>query len=86
MAQAKMLGILPEFYTLRHFVVMKKPFDKTLSSIAEIDEAIGLLKSEMIISDPRKKEDLQKIVYLLDSAAKLLVESITVFAKYEDHL
>jgi hypothetical protein len=65
---------------------MKKIFNKTLSAIVEIDEAVGLLKTEMIISDSSKIEDLQKIVSLLDDASKLLVESITVFARYKDLL
>jgi hypothetical protein len=65
---------------------MKKEFNKTLSAIVEIDEAVGLLKTEMTISDSSKIEDLQKIVSLLDGASKLLVESITVFGKYRDLL
>jgi hypothetical protein len=61
---------------------MKKAFDITLGAIAELDEAIDLLRSEMTISDSGKNNELQKIISLLDSASKSLVESITVFGKY----
>lgn len=65
---------------------MKKIFEKTLGAIVELDDAINLLKTDMTISDSSKVKDLQKILSLLDGASKLLVESITVFAKYEDLL
>jgi hypothetical protein len=61
---------------------MKKAFDKTLCAITDLIDVINLLRTEMTVSDSRKKEDLQKIVYLLDDASDLLVESITVFEKY----
>lgn len=61
---------------------MKKAFDKTLCAITDLIDVINLLRTEMTVSDSRKKEDLQKIVYLLDDASDLLVESITAFGKY----
>jgi len=65
---------------------MKKAFNKILGAIADLDEAIGLLKTEITVSDSSKNKDLQKIIFLADDASKLLVESITVFGKYEDLL
>jgi hypothetical protein len=67
---------------LKAFDVIKKAFDITLGAIADLDEAIDLLKLEMTISDSDKNEELQKIISLLGGASKSLVESITVFGKY----
>jgi hypothetical protein len=64
--------------------MMKKAFNKTLDAIVDLVEVMESLRTDMTISDSRKKEDLQKIIFLLDDAVKLLIESITVFGKYRD--
>lgn len=61
---------------------MKKAFDITIEAIANLSDAINLLKSEMTVSDSRVKEDLQKTIFLLDEASTLLVDAVIVFEKY----
>jgi hypothetical protein len=39
---------------------MKKALEITLGVIADLDEVINLLRTDMTISDSRTKEDLQK--------------------------
>ena len=77
------LGIMP-FYALRVFDVMKKAFDITLGAIADLVDVTELLRSHMIVSDSHAREDLQKIISLLEKASNLAIDALIVFGKYEN--
>jgi hypothetical protein len=62
---------------------MTKAFDKTLDAIADLEDAIALVRSELTVSDTIKSKDLQKIVSLLEKASNVIVDAVVVFRKYE---
>lgn len=62
---------------------MTKAFDKTLQAIAELEDAVALIETEIKISDLQKVSDLQRIIVLLDKASSLIIDAVAIYQRYE---
>ncbi|HEX9846108.1 MAG TPA: hypothetical protein VGA92_06545 [Candidatus Nitrosotenuis sp.] len=62
---------------------MKKALEITLGVIADLVDAIAIIKAEMRVSSSAETEDMQKIVFLLDKAADFVIDAVVIFGKHE---
>ncbi|WP_179368353.1 hypothetical protein [Candidatus Nitrosotenuis sp. DW1] len=47
---------------------MTKAFDKTLDAIDDLEEAITEARTQKLVADPKKAQDLDKIISILEKA------------------
>lgn len=62
---------------------MGKAFEETLSIIESVIETVDLVETEVKICEEGKREDLLKILSLLETVLNLVIESLIIFWKYE---
>lgn len=65
---------------------MTKAFDKTLDAIADLEEAITEARTQKLTADPRKVQDLDKIISILEKAQNVIIEAVVIFQKHEKAL
>ena len=65
---------------------MTKAFDKTLDAIADLEEAITEARTQKLTADPRKVQDLDKIISILEKAQNVIIEAVAIFQKHEKAL
>lgn len=65
---------------------MTKAFDKTLDAIGDLEEAIIEAKTQKLTADPRKVQDLDKIISILERAQNVIIEAVVIFQKHEKAL
>jgi hypothetical protein len=63
-----------------------KAFDKTLDAIGDLEEAIIEAKTQKLTADPRKVQDLDKIISILERAQNVIIEAVVIFQKHEKAL
>lgn len=65
---------------------MTKAFDKTLEAIDNLDEAITEARTQKLVADPNKVQDLDKIISILEKAQNIIIDAVVVFEKHEKAL
>ncbi len=65
---------------------MTKAFDKTLDAISDLEEAVTQARTQKLTADPKKVQDLDKIISILEKAQNVIVEAVVVFQKHEKAL
>ena len=64
---------------------MTKAFDKTLDAIADL-EAVTEARTQKLTADPKKVQDLDKIISILEKAQDVIIEAVVLFQKHEKAL
>lgn len=62
---------------------MTKAFDKTLEAIDDLEEAITQARTQKLTADPKKVQDLDKIISILEKAQNIIIDAVVIFEKYE---
>ena len=65
---------------------MTKSFDKTLDAIDDLEEAITEARTQKLTADPKKIQDLNKIISILEKAQNVIIEAVVIFEKHEKAL
>lgn len=65
---------------------MTKAFDKTLDAIADLEDAVTNARTEKLTADPKKVQDLDKIISILEKAQNVIIEAVVIFQKHEKAL
>ena len=65
---------------------MTKAFDKTLDAIADLEEAVTEARTQKLTADPKKVQDLDKIISILEKAQDVIIEAVVIFQKHEKAL
>jgi hypothetical protein len=65
---------------------MTKAFDKTLDAIGDLEEAITEARTQKLIADPNKAQDLDKIISILEKAQNVIIDAVVIFEKHEKAL
>ena len=65
---------------------MTKAFDKTLDAIADLEDAVTHARTEKLTADPKKVQDLDKIILILEKAQNVIIEAVVIFQKHEKAL
>lgn len=65
---------------------MTKAFDKTLDAIADLEEAATQARTQKLTADPKKAQDLDKIISILEKAQNVIIEAVVMFQKHEKAL
>lgn len=65
---------------------MTKAFDKTLDAIADLEDAVTNARTEKLTADPKKVQDLDKIIVILEKAQNVIIEAVVIFQKHEKAL
>lgn len=65
---------------------MTKAFDKTLDTINDLEEAITEARTQKLTADPKKVQDLDKIISVLEKAQDAIIEAVVIFEKHEKAL
>ena len=65
---------------------MTKAFDKTLDAIADLEEAVTEARTQKLTADPKKVQDLDKIISILEKAQDVIVDDVVIFQKHEKAL
>lgn len=65
---------------------MTKAFDKTLDTINDLEEAITEARTQKLTADPKKVQDLDKIISILEKAQDVIIEAVVIFEKHEKAL
>ena len=65
---------------------MTKAFDKTLDAIADLEEAVTEARTQKLTADPKKVQDLDKIISILEKAQNVIIEAVVIFEKHEKAL
>lgn len=63
-----------------------KSFDKTLDAIDDLEEAITEARTQKLTADPKKIQDLNKIISILEKAQNVIIEAVVIFEKHEKAL
>jgi len=63
-----------------------KAFDKTLDTINDLEEAITEARTQKLTADPKKVQDLDKIISILEKAQDVIIEAVVIFEKHEKAL
>jgi dsDNA-binding SOS-regulon protein len=62
---------------------MTKAFDKTLDAIDDLEEAITEARTQKLVADPKKAQDLDKIISILEKAQNVIIDAVVIFEKHE---
>ncbi|MFI5416907.1 MAG: hypothetical protein ACHQW9_02515 [Nitrososphaerales archaeon] len=62
---------------------MTKAFDKTLDAIDDLEEAITEARTQKLVADPKKTQDLDKIISVLEKAQNVIIDAVVIFEKHE---
>lgn len=65
---------------------MTKAFDKTLDAIDNLEEAITEARTQKLVADPKKVQDLDKIISILEKAQNVIIDAVVIFEKHEKAL
>ncbi len=65
---------------------MTKAFDKTLDAIADLEEAVTEARTQKLTADPKKAQDLDEIISILEKAQDIIIEAVVIFQKHEKAL
>jgi hypothetical protein len=65
---------------------MTKAFDKTLDAISDLEEAITEARTQKLVADPKKAQDLDKIILILEKAQNVIIDAVVIFEKHEKAL
>ena len=65
---------------------MTKAFDKTLDAITDLEEAVTEARTQKLTADPKKVQDLDKIISILEKAQDVIIEAVVIFQKHEKAL
>ena len=65
---------------------MTKAFDKTLDAIDDLEEAITEARTQKLVADPNKAQDLDKIISVLEKAQNVIIDAVVIFEKHEKAL
>jgi hypothetical protein len=65
---------------------MTKAFDKTLDAIADLEEAVTEARTQKLTAAPKKTQDLDKIITILEKAQNVIIEAVVIFQKHEKAL
>jgi hypothetical protein len=65
---------------------MTKAFDRTLDAIADLEEAVTEARTQKLTADPKKVQDLDKIISILEKAQDVIIEAVVLFQKHEKAL
>ncbi len=65
---------------------MTKAFDKTLEAMDDLEEAITQARTQKLTADPKKVQDLDKIISILEKAQDVIIEAVVIFEKHEKAL
>jgi len=63
-----------------------KAFDKTLDAINDLEEAVTEARTQKLTADPKKVQDLDKIISVLEKAQDAIIEAVVIFEKHEKAL
>ncbi|HEY8110197.1 MAG TPA: hypothetical protein VIG05_04970 [Candidatus Nitrosotenuis sp.] len=62
---------------------MTKAFDKTLDAIDDLEEAITEARTQKLVADPKKVQDLDKVISILEKAQNVIIDAVVIFEKHE---
>ncbi len=62
---------------------MTKAFDKTLDAIDDLEEAITEARTQKLVADSNKVQDLDKIISVLEKAQNIIIDAVVIFEKHE---
>ena len=65
---------------------MTKAFDKTLDAMTDLEEAVTEARTQKLPADPKKVQDLDKIISILEKAQDVIIEAVVIFQKHEKAL
>ena len=65
---------------------MTKAFDKTLDAMTDLEEAVTEARTQKLTADPKKVQDLDKIISILEKAQDVIIEAVVIFQKHEKAL
>lgn len=65
---------------------MTKAFDKTLDAIDDLEEAVTQARTEKLTADPKKAQDLDRIISILEKAQNVIIDAVVIFRKHEKAL
>jgi hypothetical protein len=65
---------------------MTKAFDKTLDAISDLEEAITEARTQKLVAYPKKAQDLDKIISILEKAQNVIIDAVVIFEKHEKAL
>lgn len=65
---------------------MTKAFDKTLDAINDLEEAVTEARTQKLTADPKKAQDLDNIISILEKAQDIIIEAVVIFQKHEKAL
>jgi hypothetical protein len=65
---------------------MTKAFDKTLQVIDDLEEAITETRTQKLVADPKKAQDLDTIILILEKAQNVIIDAVVIFEKHEKAL
>lgn len=65
---------------------MTKAFDKTLDAIDDLEEAVTQARTEKLTAEPKKAQDLDKIISILEKAQNVIVDAVVIFQRHEKAL
>jgi hypothetical protein len=65
---------------------MTKAFDRTLDAIDNLEEAITEARTQKLIADLKKAQDLDKIISILEKAQSVIIDAVVIFEKHEKAL
>lgn len=60
-----------------------KAFDKTLEAIDDLDQAVTQARTQKLTADPKKVQDLDKIISILEKAQDVIIEAVVIFQRHE---
>lgn len=63
-----------------------KAFDKTLDAMADLEEAVTEARTQKLTADPKKVQDLDKIISILEKAQNVIIDAVVIFEKHEKAL
>lgn len=62
---------------------MTRAFDKTLEAIGNLEDAITEARTQKLIAEPIKDQDLEVIIRILEKAQNIIIDAIIIFEKHE---
>jgi len=65
---------------------MTKAFDKTLDAMTDLEEAVTEARTQKLTADPKKVQDLDKIISILEKTQDVIIDTVVIFQKHEKAL